>query len=94
MLSALQHPDVVGKYLSVEQEAGRIIEVMSEEAARLQGIHCSPFGVIPKKNKPNHWRLIVDLSAPDGHSVNDKISKELVLMAYVSMNDLVTGILE
>ncbi len=36
-----------------------------------------PFGVIPKKGKPGKWRLIVNLSAPDGHSVNDSIAREL-----------------
>ena len=33
----------------------------------------SRFGVIPKKNKPNSWRLILDLSFPFDHSVNDGI---------------------
>ena len=30
-------------------------------------------GVIPKQNRPNNWRLIVDLSSPEGHSVNDEL---------------------
>ena len=53
------------------------------------GIHCSAFGVIPKKHKPNKWRLIVDLSAPEGHSINDGISKELASLSYVSVDDVV-----
>ena len=47
---------------------------MVEEAA-IFGVHVSPFGVIPKKNKPNKWGLILDLSAPAGASVNDGIVK-------------------
>ena len=30
----------------------------------------SPFGIIPNKGKANTWRLIVDLSAHEGSSVN------------------------
>ena len=33
----------------------------------------SRFGVIPKRGRENKWRLIVDLSFPEGHSVNDGI---------------------
>ena len=39
--------------------------------------------------KPNKWRLIVDLSAPEGHSINDGISKELASLSYVSVDDVV-----
>ena len=55
-------------------------------------IQLSPFGVIPKKNKPNKWHLIVDLSSPKGRSVNDAISKELCSIAYVSLDDAVAWI--
>lgn len=34
------------------------------------GIYSSLLGVISKKNKPGKWRLIVDLSSPEGASVN------------------------
>ena len=40
------------------------------------------------KHKPNKWRLIVDLSTPRGHSINDGISKELASLAYVSADDV------
>ena len=55
-------------------------------------IQLSSFGVIPKKNKPNKWRLIVDLSSPKSRSVNDAVSKELCSIAYVSLNDAVAWI--
>ena len=35
------------------------------------GIHSSPLGVIPKKNKPVKYCLIVDLSSPASFSTND-----------------------
>ena len=37
----------------------------------------SPIGLIPKKNKPGCFRMIVDLSSPKGHSVNDGIPTKL-----------------
>jgi hypothetical protein len=56
-------------------------------------IHCSPNGVIPKKNKPNKWRLIVDLSSPADHSVNDAISKEGSSFSYTSVDNVAEAIL-
>ena len=49
------------------------------------GVHCSPFGVISKKNRPDKWRLILDLSSPEKNSVNDGIAKELATVSYVSV---------
>ena len=50
--------------------------------------------MIPKRNRPNKWRLIIDLSTPDGHSVNDGISKDLASLSYVSVDNVVTGIFQ
>ena len=94
MLSALEHPEEVENYLSKDLEANTIIRIPSLREAKALGIHSSPFGVIPKKNRPNKWRLIVDLSAPEGHSVNDGISKDLASLSYVFVDDVVNGILE
>jgi len=57
------------------------------------GIHCSPFRVIPKKSNPNKWRLILDLSCPQGMSINDGISRELSSLSYVSIDDIASQIL-
>ena len=72
--------------------ANRLVCLSEEQAAQLM-IHCSPFGVIPKKNKPNKWRLIVDLSSPTGESVNDGISRELSSLSYTSVDVVVEHIL-
>jgi len=53
-----------------------------------KGIHTSPLGLIPKKNKPRKWRLIVDLSAPQGMSINDGIDAELSSLSYSSIDYL------
>ena len=36
----------------------RIVKLSKEEAARAR-VHCSPIGIIPKKNRPGKWRLVV-----------------------------------
>ena len=72
--SAYEHGAIVQEYLKREESLGRIKRVLpAEQGKRFQ---ISPFGVIPKRNRPNKWRLIIDLSSPHGNSVNDSISSE------------------
>ena len=80
MLSASDHPGVITAYIKEEVQANRMYLVGPVNEALVKSIHCSPFGVIPKKNKPGRWRLILDLSSPDGQSVNDSIAKDLFFM--------------
>ena len=51
--------------------------------------HVSRFEVIPKNHQPNKWQLIVDLSYPTGHNVNDGISHPLCSLHYVTIDDAV-----
>ena len=53
----------------------------------------SRFGVIPKSQQPDKWRLIVDLSSPKGQSVNDGMPKHLCSLKYISIDDAVYEIL-
>jgi len=46
----------------------------------------SKFGVIPK-GTPGKWRLIVDLSAPEGSSVNDGVDTSICSLRYVKVED-------
>ena len=55
-------------------------------------VHISRFGVIPK-SQSGKWRLIVDLSHPKGHSVNDGISKPLCSLKYVTIDEAIKGII-
>jgi len=55
--------------------------------------HISPFSVIPKKSKPGHWRLIINLSSPADHSVNDGIEKDLCSLSYVHIDQVTDCIL-
>ena len=87
-MSANAHQEVVSAYLDQELKLGRIALVGSQEIAQQMGVHVSPFGVVPKKGKPNKWRLILDLSAPTGGSVNDGISKEECSLQYTSVSEV------
>ena len=91
MSSAAEQAEVVDKYLREELAAKRVVRIQDADTGL---IHCSPFGVIPKWNRPNKWRLIVDLFSPEGHSVNDGISRDLSSLSYVSVDDVVAGIIQ
>ena len=82
MKSALENAEVVREYLSKEISLGRIIGPVGQEAIP-PGTQVSPFGVIPKSSQPGKWRLIVDLSSPEGASVNVGINQELCSMTYL-----------
>jgi len=53
-----------------------------------RGIHVSPIGLIPKKNRPGKWRLIVDLSSPTGKNINDGIRTDWSSLSYTSVDHL------
>ena len=50
------------------------------------------FGVIPKNHQLNKWHLIVDLSHPVGHSINDVITKDLCSLTYITVDSAVRRI--
>ncbi len=75
MTSAREHPQVVSEYIQLEMQRGRMATA-SPYPEVAKACHVSPFGVIPKRSKPGKWRLILDLSSPLGHSVNEGISAE------------------
>ena len=86
MRSAEEFPDVVDSYLAKERGAGRVIGPLSGLEAARAGVHVRRFGVIPKPHQPGKWRLIVDLSHPNGQSVNDGVSSELCSLTYASID--------
>ena len=77
---------MVDGYLQREMDIGLLFVLEHREDHPYEQMHTSPFGVIPKKHKPDKWRLIVDLSSPEGSSINDAISKELCSVAYSSID--------
>ena len=91
MCSIAEHGDVVEEYLQKELAAGRILGPYTTD--QFPDVHVSPFGVIPKSD-PGKWRLIVDLSAPKGRSVNDSISKELCSLSYLSVDQVAAKVIK
>ena len=85
-------PEVVTNYLERETSLGRMVRV-KEGSKSIKNIHISPMGMIPKKNRPGKWRLIVDLSSPKGASVNDGISATWSSLAYTTVDHLAEIIL-
>ena len=80
MLSAREHPEVVSEYLRKELERGALIGPFRKN--EVQGVILNRFGVIPKSNQVGKWRLIVDLSYPEGRSINDGIDSKLCSLRY------------
>ena len=73
MSSASLQPLVIDDYLHTELAKGRVAGPFSSPL--LPYLHISRFWVILKKYQPGKWRLILDLSSTDGHTVNDGIRK-------------------
>ena len=91
MPSALLQPSIIDSYLQNELHKGRIAGPFP--IPPFPKLHNSRFGVIPKKHQPGKWRLILDLSSPVGASVNDGIPKDVFSVQYMSMDDVIDGIM-
>ena len=59
----------------------------------ITGGHTSRFRVVPKHYQSDKWRLIVDLSHPKGHSVNDGIPESLCSLKYITIDDAINQVL-
>ena len=78
------------KKLHAVVDFGRIIGTF--EKLPIQDIMISPIYVIPKANSEK-WRMIFDLSAPHGTSVNDNIPTHNREVKYCNIRDVVTHVL-
>ena len=83
MHSAREHAQVVRDYLSNECAEGRIVGPLPLPGSK--EIHVSRFGVTPKGSS-GKWRLIFDLSSPEGASVNDGIDSNLCSLKYATID--------
>ena len=84
---ALLHPEIVEDYFKTEVANHRVAGPYNKKSC--PNAHISRFGVIPKCNQQGKWRLIVDLSYPKHHSVNDGIPKHLCSLTYVTVDDAI-----
>lgn len=60
------NPDIIEEYIRKEVARGNILGSFPPETA--PNVHINRFGAIPKKFQPGKWRLITDLSYPEGSS--------------------------
>ena len=86
MQSASKHPEVINDYLQKEILQEQIRGPFPPHLA--PSVHINRFGVIPKKHQPGKWRLITDLSFPEGASVNDAIDPALCSLKYVTVDQV------
>lgn len=91
MASTREHPQVVSEYLAGECAEGRILGPFPQMG--LPHLQVNRFGVIPKST-PGKWRLILDLSFPEGHSVNDGIAESVCSLSYISVDDAAQAVLK
>ena len=86
MQSASLHQEVIDKYLEQETELGNILGPFPRTTALV--IHVNRFGVIPKKHQMGKWRLITDLSFPEGSSINDGIDANACSLTYITVQEV------
>ena len=78
------------QYIANEITLARLVGLLASGEA--VAVHCSPIGIIPKQHKPGKWRLIHDLSSPEGVSINDGISPDLSSLTYVTVDHVAQDI--
>ena len=74
----------ISDYLQKELQEGKIVGLVDSKAIKP---HTSPFGVIPKQNKPGKRRLILDHSSPTTASINDEIDPSQCSVHYSGLNE-------
>ena len=89
--SANEHPLVISQAIALETQAGRLIGPLDPKLFPFA--HVSSLGAVPKKHSDNKWRLILDLSHPKHHSVNDGIDRSLCSLSYTKVDFIVQRIL-
>ena len=75
---------VIADCIAKELGKGRMIDPLPWRPL----LHVNRFGLIPKGHNNGKFCLITDLSFPHGASVNDGISSDLVLLSYITVDDV------
>ena len=94
MKSALEHRTIVQDYLTQESIHKTLLGPFLPQDIQHLGVHTSKCGVIPKKHTPGKWRLIIDFSSPENHSVNDGIDATLTSLTYTRVEQVAQAVLE
>lgn len=91
MASARDSDGKISEFLATECAAGRILGPFAHSFVPL--VHISRFGAVPKST-PGQYCLIVDLSSPEGHSVNDGIPITWCSLSYTSVEEAARLVLQ
>ena len=85
--SAFAHSEIIMKSIQNELQKGHVKQISSLP----QDLFCSPIGLVPKQVNgiQSGWRVIFDLSSPEGASINDSIPKEYGALIYETLNEAV-----
>jgi len=85
--SSFSHADVITDQIQNEISKGRIKEIADPPS----NYFCSSISLAPEITKGTQagWRVIFDLSSPEGHSVNDNILKEYGTIIYETLGDAI-----
>uniref|UniRef100_A0A1X7T1M7 Uncharacterized protein n=1 Tax=Amphimedon queenslandica TaxID=400682 RepID=A0A1X7T1M7_AMPQE len=83
---AYQQSQVVGEYLPQELAAGRMQGPLPASKLDCHPLHMNIVGVVPKGHISEQWRMITDLSFPEGSSVNGWVDSALCSLKYTSIN--------
>ena len=81
------NPAAMRKYIEEELRQSTIRPALPDES-----VHISPIGLIPKGGQTAKFRLIVDLSSPQGASVNDGIDPEFCSLSFSSVDEAVAQV--
>ena len=87
MPSAEEHPEVITKYIEKEHAEGRILSAFHVNHIELP-VQISQFEVIPKGHTPGK----LDMSFPEGSSVNDGIPSDLCSIQYLKIEEVAQAI--
>lgn len=85
-ISTHKHSDLVWESIKKEMSLGRIKGPFTP--LPFKNLVISPIGIVPKKT-PGSFRMIHNLSAPVGFSVNDAIDKSFSSVQYDSVDDAI-----
>lgn len=90
MLSVLQHRYETLDKLQQEVELGRMLGPFSN--LPISNLRIPPTGLVNVANPDGGWRLITNLSAPEGNSVNSYIEEQFCKVKYSSLDQILDKI--
>ena len=83
--STNENPKAIDEHILEKTGKNNILGLFSFQSPSIY--HVNRISVIPKRNQPGKWRLITDLSFPEGSSVNDAIDPTKCSLSYISVDD-------